>query len=167
MRKKLAWQSWLLMFWPYSLILTVLGMTQQSLDGALVLLCIWMLLTLVVCGLAIWCAVKERENAPWQGMLIKLVHIPFYVMVFLFAAITIAAPVLTIGLFLLDVLLMLTTSAYGVIAALRGLRKGQLHLLAAVPLIAGHCLFVADVVCSVLLFILSIASVRRDGAAVS
>ena len=167
MRKHIAWQTWLMMFWPYSLIPTGFLMAQLTIEAALCCLGVWVLLTLVVCGLTVWYAVKERENAPWQGMLIKLVHIPFYLMAFLLGMLTIAAPVLIIGLFLLDVLLMLTTSSYGVIAALRGLRRGQLHLLATVPLIAGHCLFVADVVCSVLLFILSIASVRKDGAAVS
>ena len=148
MRKHIAWQTWLMMFWPYSLLPTGFLMAQLPIEAALCCLGVWVLLTLIVCGLTVWHAVTKRENAPQQGRLIKLVHIPFYVMTFLLGMLTIAAPVLIIGLFLLDGLLMLTSSSYGIAAALRAWQQDELHPLAAALLIAGHCIFVLDVVCS-------------------
>lgn len=148
MRKHIAWQTWLMMFWPYSLIPTGFLMAQLPIGAALCCLGVWVLLTLVVCGLTVWHAVTKRENAPRQGRLVKLVHIPFYVMTFLLGMLTIAAPVLIIGLFLLDGLLMLTSSSYGIAAALRAWQQGELHPLGAALLIAGHCIFVLDVVSS-------------------
>ena len=111
MTKRISWQTWLMMFWPYSLIPTGFLMAQLSVEAALCCLGVWVLLTLVVCGLTVWHAITMRENAPWQGRLIKLVHIPFYGMTFLLGMLTIAAPALIIGLFLLDGLLMLTSSS--------------------------------------------------------
>ena len=151
MAKRIAWQTWLMMFWPYSLLPTGFLMAQLTIEAALCCLGVWVLLTLIVCGLTVWHAVTKRENAPRQGRLIKLVHIPFYVMTFLLGMLTIAAPVLIIGLFLLDGLLMLTSSSYGIDAALRAWREGELHPLAALLLIAGHCIFVVDVISSLIL----------------
>ena len=65
--------------------------------------------------------------------------------------VSLSAVFLLIGLFLLDGLLMLTSSSYGIAAALRAWRQGKLHPLAALLLIAGHCIFVVDVVSSWLL----------------
>ena len=151
MTKRISWQTWLMMLWPYSLIPTGFLMAQLSVEAALCCLGVWVLLTLVVCGLTVWHAVTKRENAPRQGRLIKLVHIPLYVMAFLLGMMTVAAPPMTIGLFLLDGLLLLTSSSYGIAAALRARRQGELHPLAAALLIAGHCIFVVDVVCSCIL----------------
>lgn len=151
MTKRISWQTWLMMLWPYSLIPTGFLMAQLSVEAALYCLGVWVLLTLIVCGLTVWYAFTKRENAPWQGRLIKLVHIPFYGMTFLLGMLTIAAPALIIGLFLLDGLLMLTSSSYGIAAALRARRQDELHPLAAALLIAGHCIFVVDVVCSCIL----------------
>lgn len=148
MRKRIAWQTWLMMCWPYSLIPTGFLMAQLTTEAALFCLGVWVLLTLVVCGLTVWYAVTKHENAPLQGRLIKLVHIPFYGMTVLLGMLTIAAPVLIIGLFLLDGLLMLTSSSYGIAASLRAWRSCTLHPLGAALLIIGHCIFVLDVVCS-------------------
>ena len=152
MRKRIAWQTWLMMCWPYSLIPTGFLMAQLTTEAALCCLGVWVLVTLVVCALTVWYAVTKHENAPWQGRLIKLVHIPFYGMVFLLGMMTVAAPPMMIGLFLLDGLLMLTSSSYGIAAALRAWRQGELHPLGAALLIAGHCIFVLDVVCSGILY---------------
>lgn len=155
MSKRIAWQTWLMMLWPYSLIPTGFLMAQLTTEAALCCLGVLVLLTLVVCGLTIWYAVAKPENAPWQGRLIKLVHIPFYVMAFLLGMMTVAAPPMMIGLFLLDGLLMLTSSSYGIAAALRAWRQGELHPLTTLLLVTGHCIFVVDVVCSrILLWLL-------------
>jgi len=148
MTERIAWQTWLMMLWPYSLIPTGFLMAQLTIEAALCCLGVWVLLTLVVCGLTVWYAVTKQENAPRQGRPIKLVHIPFYGLVFLFGMMTVAAPPMTIGLFLLDGLLMLTSSSYGIAAALRAWRQGELHPLVALLLIAGHCIFVVDVISS-------------------
>lgn len=152
MSKRIAWQTWLIMLWPYSLIPTGFLMAQLTAEAGLCCLGVWVLLTLVVCGLTVWYAVTKQENAPWQGRLVKLVHIPFYVMAFLLGMMTVAAPPMMIGLFLLDGLLMLTSSSYGIAGAIRSWRQETLHPLVAALLIAGHCIFVVDVLCSMLLF---------------
>ena len=153
MSKRIAWQTWLMMLWPYSLVPTILIMSRLTTEVALLILGVWVLLTLVVCGLTLWGAVAAKENGAWQGMLTKLVHIPFYIGTFFLACLAVAAPPLLIGLFLLDGLLMLTTSSWGLLSALRAWRQGKLPPLLTLLLLAGHCIFVLDVACSILLWL--------------
>jgi len=147
------WQSWLLIGWAYSLFALIGLMSLLPVETALVCLALWGLVMLAVCGLNIRVACRAGENAAMRGMVMKLVLIPFYAGVFVLGIITFAAPPVFIGLFLMDGLLLLTTSAYGLAAVFGALREKRLPLLPGMLLGGGHLLFAADVVCSVVLWV--------------
>ena len=155
MKGHISWQAWLLIAWPYTMFLLLWGAQGLSARPMLILLGIWVLLQLLVCGLNLRRASLDRASGALQGMVVKLALIPFYAAVFLVGLLTWAAPPLVLGLFLLDSLLLLTSSAYGLAAAWRAYRRAELSLPWLVLLSGGHLLFAVDVPCSIVLFLLT------------
>lgn len=151
MLKRISRPTWLLMAWPYSLFGLMWGMSLLTTETALLCLGLWVLATFAVCALGVWSAYRAGEDAARQGLLVKLVHIPFYMATLILGMLTFAAPPLVLGLFLLDGLLMLTTSAYGLAGVYRAYRRSLLTWPWALALTAGHLVFVLDVVCSAVL----------------
>lgn len=94
-------------------------------------------------------------------MLLKLVHIPFYAGVFVIGVVlffamvvpvlTFISPIIIIILAAIDYFLMLTSSMYGISAAIKAAKKGILSRLSAGLYSIFHCMFVADLVSAVLL----------------
>lgn len=79
----------------------------------------------------------------------KLSHIPFYLAVFVFGmSVMVAIPLL----FVIDAALMVTTSAYGIKAAIRVHQENRLSLEHTVLLALGHLLFVSDVTCAIITY---------------
>ncbi len=124
--------------WPY--LYTVLLFAFPTTNETLSELILWggMAFTFAfyISHIIYACICKGEDSyydlAFWN-MLLKLIHIPFYVVVFLvgvfflLAAVvpvfTFVAPVLIFFLFLADVFLMITSSMYGVNALIRTGRK--------------------------------------------
>jgi len=100
---------------------------------------------------------QQKQNMHWlKGVLAMSKMAKFFITcsaVFVLGIITFAAPPVFIGLFLMDGLLLLTTSAYGLAAVFGALREKRLPLLPGMLLGGGHLLFAADVVCSVVLWV--------------
>ena len=100
------------------------------------------------------------ELARWD-LIIKLCHIPVYVVVFLFsllALISIAVPavlmmVVTLipGMFFFDLVLMLTSSCYGFRALRMAKQEGIVDKKWARRHTIAHCFFVADVISAFLI----------------
>lgn len=157
----------ILMIWPYLIVLfgMLLDSTTALYGG---LLKAYFILTVVVYLLNIWnaCTYPRKEDAgkglAFYDMLIKLVHIPFYVGVFalgvLFALVMVVpalwfiSPMLILCLVIVDFFLMLTSSAYGISAAVRLLKKGSISKKAALLYILLHLIFVMDVLSAVSLY---------------
>lgn len=112
------------------------------------------------------CSCKGEESCyhlAFWNMLIKLIHIPFYLCVFLlgvlFLLVTVVpififlSPVFIFFLFLTDVFLMLTSSMYGVNALLRAGRKQIVSKKYVIINIILQFLFVADVISAVTLYV--------------
>lgn len=103
-------------------------------------------------------------------MLIKLLHIPFYLLVFLagvlmFMAMVVPAllfvsPFIIAILFVVDLLLMITSSMYGVSALVKAVKQGKVSKKYAVVHGILHFLFVTDVISAICVFV-KIAVVRR------
>ena len=83
-------------------------------------------------------------------MLVKLLRIPFYLLVFL-------AGVL---MFMAYLLLMITSSMYGVSALVRAVRQGKVSKRYAVVHGILHFLFVTDVISAICVFV-KMSAVRR------
>lgn len=157
-----------LAIWPYlyAVLLFAVPTTYEVLSE----LILWggMVLTfaLYIFHIIYACICKGEDSyydlAFWN-MLIKLIHIPFYVVVFfvgvffLVAAVvpvfTFMAPVLIFCLFLVDVFLMITSSMYGVNALIRAGRKQIVSKKYVIINIILQFIFVADVISAVVLYI--------------
>ncbi len=106
---------------------------------------------------------SPRKLAFWD-MLLKLCFIPFYVVVFSFAlGSTLAfmvvpgtiffAPVVMVALVVVDYVLLLFTSSYGIAGAIRGQKQGMLTVGMTVVLCVLHFIFVTDVIASIVLYV--------------
>lgn len=95
-------------------------------------------------------------------MMIKLVHIPFYLGVFaigmlsLFVMVVPAfifiSPIIIMFLVVIDFLLMLTSSMYGISTVVRLLKEYDISKRSAVLYILCHMIFVADMISAVCLY---------------
>ena len=157
-----------LAIWPY-LYATLLFSVPTTYE-VLSELILWggMVLTLVFyISHIIYACICKGEDAYYDlafwNMLIKLLHIPFYLCIFLIgvffllAAVvpvfTFVAPILIFCLFLVDVFLMVTSSMYGVNALLRAGKKQMVSKTYVIINIILQFLFVADVISAVVLYI--------------
>ena len=154
-----------LMFWPYAFILC--GLPKNE-DTASALLVIYIIITVIVYAVSILNAFFYRGRHKIYelalfNMLIKLIHIPFYILIFFVAvlsavmavvpALVTVAPLMIILLFVIDVLLMLTTSMYGISALKKARKAGIVSKCFMIIHIILHCLFVTDVISAVIVFI--------------
>ncbi|MBR1779897.1 MAG: hypothetical protein IJ751_00645 [Oscillospiraceae bacterium] len=161
------------MIWPYLFGLVFLMPDGQDrfLD---VFLNVYLIGTLAVYTLNIWNAVTWRgegaaDRLAGYDMAVKLAHIPFYLGVFAVGVLFLLAmvvpafgfvsPIVISMLAVVDYLLMLTSSSYGICAALRLARAGRITKRGAAVHVVLHLLFMTDVVSAVYLFRRS----RRQG----
>lgn len=153
------------MFWPYAFILCSL---PQDADVASSLLVIYIIVTVIVYAISILNAFFYRgKNKIYElalfDMFLKLMHIPFYILIFFVAvisavmavvpALVMVAPLMIILLFIIDVLLMLTSSMYGISALFKARKAGIISKGFLIIHIILHCLFVTDVISAVIVFV--------------
>lgn len=155
----------ILLVWPY-LFFLYLKLWGGS-DGMIVFLGGYTFLTVAVYLLNIGNACLYRgENAPYElafwDMVIKLVHIPFYVLVFFIGLVVLMAsvvpallfisPMMVFCLFLIDLFLMITSSMYGVNALVRAGKQGDVSSGYVLVHVVLHFIMVLDVISAVLVF---------------
>lgn len=166
-----------LMIWPYLFFVGFLiGQENEDLFSAFFL--IYFVMTAVVYILNIINAwIYKGENVCYRlaffDMLIKLLHIPFYLLVFLAGVLMIMAmvvpalvfvsPFITFMFFLVDLFLMITSSMYGASALVKSVRQGKVSKKYAVVHGILHFLFVTDVISAVCVFA-KMAAVRRKSS---
>ena len=165
----------LLAAWPYLLLVLLLSLTPileeagESAQYDLLVTCLSVAFQLFMVALFIGNAVyalrskqlTALELARWD-FIIKLCHIPVYVLLFLFALlmlIAIAVPavlmmviVMIPMIFLFDLVLMLTSSCYGFRALRMAKQEGLVDKKWARRHMIAHCFFVADVISAFLVW---------------
>ena len=158
------------MVWPYLFYALCFAIGAMESIGT-VLLCIYVVLTIPVYIISIVNAFTYKSADPAKelahyDMLIKLVHIPFYLTILVTGGMLVGTMALETvlsgstyeGQFLLGMLvtvaamLMITSSMYGVSAALKGVRSGQISGGKAVLLSVMHFIFVLDVISAIILY---------------
>lgn len=155
----------ILMAWPY--LFALLAVIPD--DGAIVYryMIAYVILTIIVYSFNIWIAFTEPcedfgHRLAFYDMLIKLIHIPFYIagfvigLILAFAmvvpALIFVSPFLIAFIFVIEMILMLTSSMYGINAAVRLLRKKAISKKTAVLHIILHLIFVTDVISAICLY---------------
>lgn len=108
------------------------------------------LLVLTACLLyAVFTKASAKGLAFWN-MVVKLCHIPFYIFIFIFGiGVMIAIPLL----WLIDLILMLTSSSFGIRALVHAKCEGSISTGFMTVNILCHFVFVADVVSSVITYL--------------
>lgn len=84
---------------------------------------------------------ESAELARWN-LLLKVLLIPFYVFTFVFG---IGVPLAIVFLFLIDAILMVTTSTYGLRATVQAKKEGRISKAMCIILFLCHFFFIADV----------------------
>ncbi len=152
----------ILAVWPYTVVLTLT-------DETYFLFLLYILLTVVVYILNIWNALTlSCENAEkklaFYSMMTKLMHIPFYISVFLLGVflllvmvvpIFVFAPIYVFCLWVVDIFLVFTTSVYGISATSVMMKKNIVTKKSGILYIVLHLFFVLDVIASICVFIKS------------
>lgn len=157
----------LLVIWPY-LVLGILGIlpNDENFNYGLAVLLVCIATAIVYIMNVIHVCKDKTQDAKelaFMDMLIKLIHIPFYLFVFLIGLIAFVlmvvpifafiAPVLAIMLAIIDFFLMLTSSAYGICALIRARKKGTISTMFMVVHIFMHLCFVLDIISAIVVFI--------------
>lgn len=114
---------------------------------------------LIVIGIAnaVYAILMVRHGTPshellFWDMLLKLCHIPFYVLIFIFGVVMVLVPMGFLTAFLLiplDYSILLSSSVYGICGLVQARRENRLSERAAVVNGVLHFLFCADVVSAV------------------
>lgn len=155
------------MIWPYLFALYVILPDRPGENISTVMLLAYIILTILVYILNILNAFTYSGNEAalklaFNDMIIKLIHIPFYLCVFIIGAICIMvmvvpvfvfiSPIIVMILFLIDCFLMLTSSMYGISAAIKSSKEGVISKKFALSHIIFHCIFVTDIISAVILY---------------
>lgn len=106
---------------------------------------------------------KEISHLAFWNMLIKLIHIPFYLFIFCLGILSVLiavvpafiflTPFLVILLFLIDVCLMITSSMYGISALSRAAKQNKLSKAFLIVNMILHLFFLADIISSIIVFV--------------
>lgn len=157
----------ILMVLPYLFTLFVILPDSLNENIYILLLLAYAILTIIVYTLNIINAITYKgEDAIIKlasyNMIIKLVHIPFYLCVFIIGIVFIVAmvvpalvfisPFIVFTLFLIDCFLMLTSSAYGISSVIKSSKNGLISKKVALVNIIFHCVFIADVISAIFLY---------------
>lgn len=155
----------LLIFCPYIFLLMIFLSDENNFDSLLVT---YLLFTTVIYILNIINACKINEendfyNLAFWNMLIKLIHIPFFILIFIIGmiflmamvvpALFIISPIICFILACLDYILILVSSSYGINAITKMRNENILSKKEAVIYIIMHFIFVLDVISAIIIFI--------------
>ncbi len=157
----------ILMIWPYTFVAYLF--CSDNGESILWPIIAYILATALVYGANIVNALlfprktKASESALF-GMLLKIVHIPFYVFVFIFGMMSfgvlaimpgniITAPFMVLVLFIIDVALMATTSIYSLSAIFKMVLAKKMRISTALILGFFSFIFITDVICSVIILV--------------
>lgn len=151
----------ILLIWPY-LFFPALYLNSTDTESSIPWLLLYCILTPIIYLANIICAIRTKDTkslARWN-MALKLCHIPIYLFIFIYGvAVALAVwaflfftPIILAILVIIDVLLLCTTSAYGVCALVRSKQEGRISTAFMVVNIILHFLFVWDVISSIIIY---------------
>lgn len=149
MRKVLPW---IILVWPYLLFPCGYFLVQQNNPFPLFIF-VGLSLILFLANLFVILSVKDSDSGrrlAFWNIVMKLSHIPFYMILFFIATMTFAVPVIALFAIFFDCLLLITTSVHGIKALILA-KKSITPAFLIVNMIA-HLTFLLDVFSSVVLY---------------
>lgn len=157
----------LLAVWPYLVLwmMSIFGGKEEGNHGLELLLLIVLTVVVYVTNIvnAFTYKIEDAKKLAFWDMIIKLIHIPFYLIVFIAGvalllamvvpALVFVSPFLVAILAIIDFFLMLTSSAYGIHALIRAKKNGGVSVKFVVVHSILHLFFVTDVISAVIVFV--------------
>lgn len=161
MRNKWIFPAIILMIWPYLFFLCFLFPSKAE-NELKVFLYTYTVMTAAVYAANILYACLSRkhsvENLAFWDLVIKAVHIPFYLIVFAIGifsmlmmvvpAFSLVSPMIVAMLSIIDYLLLITSSAYGINALWKAKREKTVTQKYAVLHTILHLFFITDIISS-------------------
>ena len=158
---------WILMFCPYIYILDSVMYGGKREIAGVPLFYLYCAFVIVVCVIN-WinaftykCEKIAKDLACWS-MMIKLAHIPFFILVYLFGILmlpsmlfvpmTFITPIIILILVVIDLLFMITSSAYTIKGVWTAKKQDIVSQGFAIVLTIFSFVFVVDVICAILLY---------------
>lgn len=165
--KKRRWIEVLLTIWPYFIVgvLWILAKKEDVYLGPVVtLLCVATVVVYVMNIVhACKCKNKDIRGLALSDMVIKLLHIPFYLIIAVVGLLMLVlmvvpvfvfiSPAIVVMLAIIDYFLLLTTSAYGINALIGARKKGIISQSFMVINILMHLCFVLDIISAIIVFV--------------
>lgn len=156
-----------LAIWPYLYVVLTLVFSSNEKLGGMIFYGGMLLTPIVYVSNIVYACICKGEDSYYHlafwNMLIKLIHIPFYLGVFLLGVLfllvavvpvfTLLSPFLILFLILVDVFLMITSSMYGVNALTQAGMKQVVSKKYVIINIILQFLFIADVISAIALYI--------------
>ena len=157
----------LLAVWPYLVLwmMSIFGGKEEGNHGLELLLLIMLTAVVYIVNIvnAFTYKVEDAKKLAFWNMVIKLIHIPFYLIVFIAGvalllamvvpALVFVSPFLVAILAVIDFFLMLTSSAYGIHALIRAKKNDCVSVKFVVVHSILHLFFVTDVISAVIVFV--------------
>lgn len=155
-----------LLIWPYLCILPFwAGSINESLYSPGIGIYAALTVVVYVMNIINACLYKGEDayyRLAFWGMLMKIIHIPFYLIVFLLGilfllasvvpALVFVTPFMILMLVAIDLFLMITSSLYGMNALIRACKRRLVSKIYTVVQIILHCFFVTDVISAVMVY---------------
>ncbi|MBQ8626977.1 MAG: hypothetical protein IJ419_12510 [Agathobacter sp.] len=166
----------LLLIWPYTLFVLAF-IPEKVYNDTVNAMSIFLL---GMCGLCILSVVNaifyKGEDISYKlafwSMVIKLVHIPFYVFIFICGIMMLPASLLTIlvvvawavylMLFVIDYIFLLSSSAYTIKAIWTAKKQGKVRGVTAIVLTFFSFIFVTDIICAIIIYIITRKYKKRE-----
>lgn len=154
----------LLMIWPYMLL--VFNNIKSGILLRIMMDFYFVSTLFVIIGNMIYAFRYKSDNTFYElsliNLLLKVVHIPFYLCVFVMGvlllisfvvpALMFVTPILIIYLMIIDLFLMITSSMYGVNAIIKGIKNNTITMKQGIINLILHFVFVGDVLSAIYLF---------------
>ena len=157
----------LLAVWPYMVLwlMSIFGGKEEGNHGFELLLLIALTAVVYIANIvsAFTYKIEDAKKLAFWDMVIKLIHIPFYLIVFIAGvalllamvvpALVFVSPFLVAILAVIDFFLMLTSSVYGIHALIRAKKNDCVSVKFVVVHSILHLFFVTDVISAIVVFV--------------
>lgn len=157
----------ILLIWPYVLFIPILiEMDTEQMSSTFISLYIIFTVIIYIANIVNACVYKGQDDyyqlAFWN-MLLKLVHIPFYMLIFMIGlgflmasvvpVFVFLTPMIISILFIIDLFLMVTSSMYGVNAIIHARQQNVVSKKWGSEYMILHFIFVLDVISAIIIFV--------------
>jgi len=157
-------KSILLLIWPYIFFAIVYVAEEVDISGWIFALYFVLAIAINIVNIVYSCTreANSYKKIALNGMVIKIFHIPYYLFTFIIGLVLVLSavvpalifftPVMAIILAIINYVMMITSSSYGINSLIRLKAKGKITNTFFVVNIIMHLIFVLDFISSIIVY---------------